>query len=298
MNIIQRIKKMLNMRFTFFEHGHYYSTIPNLNQQKSNVLYCYQDINIERNKQFEYLQKLSGYYNDIKLNDAKKEDSPFYFLNRFFSYSDAIICWCLIANERPNKIVEVGCGFSSVLMLEAIKYYNFNCDFYCIDIDFSRLDNLISGFDLQSFKKLNRKIETLDIEFFKDLESGDILFIDSSHVSKKGSELHFLLFKILPNLASGVIIHFHDIFKNFEYPQAWLDEGIFWNEQYLLRAFLQNNSEYKILIFNDYLENEYESWYKINMPNCLKVHEKYSVGDLKGKWIPNLRGQSLWLQKL
>jgi hypothetical protein len=135
------------------------------------------------------------------------------------------------------------------------------------------------------------------VENFLQLESEDILFIDSSHVSKFDSDVNYLLFHVLPSLKSGVVIHFHDVFKNFEYPDEWLKEGIYWNEQYLLRAFLQYNHDYEILLFSDYMESKHTEWYLSNMPLCLKAHEKYSSGPLKGKWIEELRGQSLWLRK-
>ncbi len=82
----------------------------------------------------------------------------------------------------------------------------------------------------------------------------DILFIDSTHVSKIGSDVNRLIFDILPALPRGVVVHFHDIFFPFEYPLEWLYEGRAWNEAYLLRAFLSYNKSFKILFWNSYLQ--------------------------------------------
>lgn len=295
--IVRRLKSFFGIPFSFFKAGHYYSTLPNKDECNSKVLFGYNDININKDAQFKYLQKISSYYKEVFFTEEATPNSPYYFLNRYFSYSDAIILWCLLAQEKPKNIIEVGSGYSTTAILETIKFYNLNTKLLSIDIDFARLNTLISGFNLPDLNTKKSKVQNVELEEFKRLERGDVIFIDSSHVSKKGSDLHFILFEILPQLSSGVIIHFHDVFKNFEYPQAWVDEGIFWNEQYLLRAFLQNNETYEILLFNDFLEHEYNDWYKANMPKCLKVHEKYSVGPQKGKWINDLRGQSLWLVK-
>jgi predicted O-methyltransferase YrrM len=295
--LIQKIKKLLGLHFSYFNPGHFYSTIPSQEDRGSYAKYSYRDINLNEDNQFFYLQKISQYSNDISFKDQPANDNSYHFLNRYFSYSDATILWCLLAYEKPRNIVEIGSGYSTACMLETFKYYNLQTQLLCIDIDFSRLDNLVSGCDLPAFKKQKSKVQNIDVGYFKKLKEGDILFVDSSHVSKKGSDLHFILFEVLPQLASGVIIHFHDVFQNFEYPQAWLDEGIFWNEQYLFRALLQNNNAYSILLFNDFLENKQQSWYEENLPNCLKPHEKYSVGKQKGECITDLCGQSLWLVK-
>ena len=81
----------------------------------------------------------------------------------------------------------------------------------------------------------------------------DILFVDSTHVLKTGSDVHYEIFHILPNLKAGVIVHFHDIQYPFEYPDSWIfNENFSWNEVYALRAFLMYNSNFEILFFNNF----------------------------------------------
>ena len=87
---------------------------------------------------------------------------------------------------------------------------------------------------------------------FDQLESRDVLFIDSTHVSKLGSDVNYIFFEILPRLKPGVVIHLHDIYVGFEYPKPWVTEDRAWNEAYLLRAFLEYNERFRILLFISY----------------------------------------------
>lgn len=110
----------------------------------------------------------------------------------------------------------------------------------------------------------------MPIEVFTALDSGDLLFIDSSHVIKCGSDVQFLMFQVLPNLSKGVFLHFHDVFYPFDYPDWVLLEGRYWNELYFLRAFLSYNSEWKIYFFNTYVATVFKDYIQENMPLCLK----------------------------
>src|SRR6185295_14291779 len=103
--------------------------------------------------------------------------------------------------------------------------------------------------DFDRVQFIRSLVQDVPLKIFDVLEANDILFIDSSHVCKVGSDVYHELFRILPRLRPGVIIHFHDIFWPFEYPEDWLREGRAWNELYLMRAFLQHNEAYEILLF-------------------------------------------------
>jgi hypothetical protein len=116
---------------------------------------------------------------------------------------------------------------------------------------------------------------------FERLDAGDMLFIDSSHVAKAGSDVNFLVFEVLPRLAPGVLVHFHDIWYPFEYPRQWLDEGRAWNESYLIRAFLMFNPAFKIVLYNAYVTRFHQDYLAGAMPLYLKD-----------------TGGSLWLQRV
>ena len=119
------------------------------------------------------------------------------------------------------------------------------------------------------------------MDFFSQLESGDILFIDSSHTVKIGSDVNYLFLEVLPRLRPGVIVHVHDIFLPFEYRRDWvLEEFRFWTEQYLLQSFLTFNSEFEVLMANYYLYHYHQDQLKAVFPNL-------------SSWI----GGSFWLRR-
>jgi hypothetical protein len=114
---------------------------------------------------------------------------------------------------------------------------------------------------LSGITVIRKQVETISSEFFKTLEANDILFIDSSHIIRPGNDLLFIYFQILPILQKGVLIHIHDIFTPRHYPQEWLTKKMrFWNEQYLLEAFLYNNEGFKILFaLNHLVKTDYSA---------------------------------------
>jgi hypothetical protein len=92
----------------------------------------------------------------------------------------------------------------------------------------------------------DRVLQRADLEIFEALEADDILFYDGSHCVHTGSDVNWMLFSVMPRLANGVWIHFHDIFWPYDYPSKWiLNEGLSWNEQYVLQAFLMHNTAYR-----------------------------------------------------
>ncbi len=178
------------------------------------------------------------------------EPGRFYFNNGLFDGTDALVAYCMIRHFQPRLIIEVGSGFSSLVAAEAIAK-NKNSALICIEP--FPLDFLRQGFPgLHSL--IEKKVEDIGLEFFTQLESGDILFIDSSHTVKIGGDVNYLFLEVLPRLKPGVIVHVHDIFLPFDYRKDWvIDELRFWTEQYLLQSFLSFNSEFEVLMANAYL---------------------------------------------
>ncbi|MGH7983770.1 MAG: class I SAM-dependent methyltransferase [Candidatus Udaeobacter sp.] len=192
------------------------------------------------------------------------EPGHFYFNNGLFDGTDALVAYCMIRHFQPRLIVEVGSGFSSLVAAEAIAK---NKDSALICIEPFPLDFLRQGFrGLQSL--IEKKVEDLGLEFFSQLDSGDILFIDSSHTVKIGGDVNYLFLEVLPRLKPGVIVHVHDIFLPFDYRRDWvMDELRFWTEQYLLQAFLSFNSEFEVLMANTYLAHRYMEELKTTFTN-------------------------------
>jgi hypothetical protein len=101
-------------------------------------------------------------------------------------------------------------------------------------------------------------VQDVPFSVFESLDRGDILFIDSSHVLKIGSDVQFEFLEILPRLRAGVHIHIHDIFIPQEYPESWIREHRwFWSEQYLLEAFLAFNQSFEITWAGRYMHVRY-----------------------------------------
>jgi len=182
------------------------------------------------------------------------EPGRFHFNNGLFDGTDALVAYCIIRHFQPRLIIEVGSGFSSLVAAEAIAR-NKSSALICIEP--FPLDFLRQGFrGLHSL--IEKKVEDMDLDFFSQLQSGDILFIDSSHTVKIGGDVNYLFLEVLPRLKPGVIVHVHDIFLPFDYRRDWvMDELRFWSEQYLLQAFLSFNSEFEVLMANAYLADRY-----------------------------------------
>jgi hypothetical protein len=134
----------------------------------------------------------------------------------------------------------------------------------------TRLRPLLRADDQTRVVLIERRVQEVPLETFAALEAGDVLFIDSSHVSKIGSDVNRLFFDILPVLRPGVHVHIHDVAGNFEYPREWYEEGRAWNEQYLLRAFLMYNRAFRIVLFTGWLFNTRHEFFRERMPLCAR----------------------------
>lgn len=179
----------------------------------------------------------------------------YYYDNEYFMAGCARVLFYMINVLKPEKIIEVGSGFSTAVMLDT----NENCFDNKIKVTAiepypGRLKKILRPHDaLEIYEK---KLQDIPADYFECLGENDLLFIDSSHVSKFNSDVNYIFFEILPRLKKGVYIHFHDIFYPFIYPKQWIYEGRAYNEMYLLRAFLMGNQNYKIQLFPDMLIKE------------------------------------------
>ena len=188
----------------------------------------------------------------------------------------------MIRHLKPQKIIEIGSGFSSAVILDTNEIFmdsSIKCDF--IEPYPERLEALLKSSDKENIRIHKKRLQQIPLEFFEELNENDILFIDSTHVSKLNSDVNYIIHHLLPALPKGVYIHFHDVFYPFEYPLNYLLEGKSWNEQYILRAFLEYNKDFKIMLFNTYLENMYEAEIRSRFPLLYKN-----------------TGGSIWLKKI
>lgn len=263
--------------------GHYHSAIPSqeeIDQHYAQFSDNIKGIDFDFTNQTNILESFLPFYKecpwDFK-NDGNNSNFRYKNKGSYYRYSDAIFLYTMIRAFNPSNIIEVGSGFSSAIMLDTKDLFFKDKKIQLTFIEpnpETRLDKLISQADRKTCKIHVKKVQDVSLETYKALEKNDILFIDSSHVSKAGSDLNYILFEVLPILKKGVIIHFHDVFFPFEYPKDWLDKKRFyWNECYLLRAFLMNNIEFKILFFNSAAHKFQQDYLTQNMPDVLIDHE-------------------------
>ena len=159
----------------------------------------------------------------------------------------------MLTHIRPHRVVEVGSGFSSALALDTADAEGLPTQFTFVDPFPERLMSVLSESDSDRVTIRKLPVQNVEPAVFDEIGDGDVLFIDSTHVAKAGSDVLHVYMSILPRIAPGTWLHIHDIFWPFEYPREWFDEGRAWNEVYFLRAFLAFNGGFQIEFFSDYL---------------------------------------------
>lgn len=199
------------------------------------------------------LAALATHMPDYQYPELGAEDTElnqFYTRNSQFSWLDSRALFCLLRHWRPARIVEVGSGYSSLLMSDVNRrFFGGSTRIECIE-PYPRpfLRRADMGIEL-----IEQKVQAVPLSFFESLQPGDLLFIDSSHVCKTGSDVNFLYLQVLPRLKPGVRVHIHDIFLPAEYPRDWvIDENRSWNEQYLLQALLMFSAGFRVLFGCNY----------------------------------------------
>ncbi|MFN0188040.1 MAG: class I SAM-dependent methyltransferase [Bacteroidia bacterium] len=273
-----------------FSPGHFYSTIVDVKEIEKREKYIWSRrdslsipaIDLHLNDQLNLVNEFYQYYQEMPFTDKKLAQLRFYFDNDYYSYTDASVLYFMMRHCRPKRIIEVGSGFSSAIMLDTNQlFFDNKIQLTFIEPFPERLKMLIRADDYNFVNLFESNVQSVDLNIFKQLEEGDFLFIDSSHVSKTDSDLNYLLFEVLPLLKPGVMIHFHDIFYPFEYPKKWVQEGRNWNEIYFLRAFLMYNPVFKIELFVDYLHAHHsECFAKLpllykNTGGCMWIKKNY-----------------------
>ncbi len=273
----------------FVPPGHFYSAIPDLQEIRQHEARLFQapaktlpGMNLNEAAQLALMDQFAAFYNEVNFPEHKQKDWRYFYQNPAFSYADGLVLYSMLRWAKPNKIIEVGSGYSSCVTLDTNQRF-FDGQIECVFMEPypDLLLNLIEPDDLKKVELLPLGLQEVDLTYFESLEPGDICFIDSTHVGKVGSDVNYIFFQILPALKKGVIIHFHDIFYPFEYPKEWIFEGRAWNENYYLRVFLEFNQAFEILYFNDYLRQFHAGLISAKMPLCLKNS-----------------GGSIWLKKV
>lgn len=269
---IEAIDRWLCERYTGqrrrerYRRGHYHSPLPDLEYVAANADRIFEkdvdlgaSIDLRADAQRTLFRELAGYAADYPWRDGPSEGTRFDPSQDMFLPGDGFVLYAMLRHRRPRRVIEVGSGYTSALMLDVDeRFLGGTTSFTFIEPFPARLHGLLRETDPEQVTILEQPVQDVALETFDSLRSGDLLFIDSSHVSRAGSDVNHLVFEVLPRLAPGVMVQFHDILWPFEYLPQWLAEGKAWNEAYLARAFLQYNDAFRILLFSAFVDYRFQ----------------------------------------
>jgi predicted O-methyltransferase YrrM len=175
--------------------------------------------------------------------------------NSFWCGADALVHYGLLRRVKPRRVVEIGAGWSSLLMADALKRNEADRSqrTAVTQIEPYPRRELLSALP-DHWTLHDVALQRVDLSLFETLDAGDVCFYDGSHVARAGSDVVWFFFEVLPRIKPGVLVHVHDIFWPADYPDEWIFErGQTWNEQYVLQAFLMYNELFEVLICNSML---------------------------------------------
>ena len=250
-------RKALRDSKTQYPNGHFYSPVVNVKEIEGDKERIFShnlqtSVELHADRQVEQFSVLSQYFAEMPFSDEPDGRHRYNYNNTSYGFGDACIYWGMLASLRPNRIIEVGSGFTSALALDAIDHFALPTRCTFIDPNPELLLKTAAPIDSRH-EIIAERVQSVDSKMVDQLDVNDLLFIDSSHVVKTGSDVHFELTEMLPRLRPGAIVHFHDIFCSFEYPYKWVvNNNYSWNELYFIQAFLMYNSSFEIIYFNDY----------------------------------------------
>jgi len=261
-----------------FPPGHFYSPVPSLQEvrRRADLLFApppraLPGIDPNERVQLSMLEAFLPHYREQPFRREATPGLRYRFDNTAYAHSDALGLYCMLRHFRPRRVIEVGSGWSSCVTLDTDQLFlggRTACTF--IEPYPALLEELILPGDRARIEVLPVAAQDVPLDRFRALEAGDVLFIDSTHVSKVGSDVNYLFLDVLPALRPGVVVHVHDIFWPLEYPRAWIEDGRAWNEAYLLRAFLTFNAGYEILYCNSWMQHFHRERVLRDMPLCFE----------------------------
>jgi hypothetical protein len=285
----RRLRRQPNLRGTVAAApGHYHSPLLDIQSLQDGAQHLpfdgpewWEHIDLRPAEQRAYFEDLLDNFPFLPFPAEKTRAYRYFTGNEMFRLPDAFTLSGVIRKEKPRRIVEVGSGFSSAVMLDTLRHTRQSAELTFIEPFPERIESLLSPEDRGLATILVKPVQEVPLEVFDRLEANDVLFIDSSHVAKVGSDVTLILLRVLPRLKPGVIVHFHDIFYPYSYPINWIREGIAWNESLFLRAFLAGNAGFQVVAFNSFASHAFPEIFRARFPDFLNHN----------------RG-SLWLRKI
>src|SRR5688572_32984370 len=240
--LLEPMGRKLNFRFYFVRFQPYYWPIPD-RRTLTDALFARRSqlpgVRLNEAGQLGLLEAFRNQFGD-----------EYATLDRAFGEVDAQVLYCMVRHFKPARVIEIGSGSSTRTTAKALlKNASEQPDRPAPDftaVEPYPAPEIRAGFPGLT-RLLDRRVQDVPLETFEQLQAGDVLFIDSSHVLAIGSDVQFEFLEIIPRLKPGVLVHVHDVFLPAEYPKRWVVDGRFWDEQYLLQAFLAFNDSFEVL---------------------------------------------------
>lgn len=274
----------------FFPNGHYHSPVVDPDSLGDYVKIRsnpgasgFDGINIDIDEMKAFWDTSKALISSAPFPEIKDDKYRFSFYGAPFPYGDALALHAIMGYCKPKRIVEIGSGFSTACMLDSADIHHLSdLHITCIEPYPDRLNSLLLPADKAKITLLQKPVQHVPVaDIVGRLEANDILFIDSTHVLKTGSDVHYEIFEVLPAVRPGVMIHIHDCPYPFEYGQPWIDKNYSWNEVYAVRAFLMYNMKFKIVFWGGLLKALFTE-------EVIKEGGRFSIN----------AGTSLWLSRV
>lgn len=268
---------------THFLPIHYYSPIPNTRDLRPDIWTTRWDDGLDfdwrEGDQLALLDRLAAWAQEIRDTPTPRPavEGQYHYDNGNFGPLDAAAYYGMIREFRPRHVLEVGAGYSTMIAASAALR---NGTTSLRAVDPFPITPLRHGFPGLASLAVSRAQDVV-MSDFEALSAGDILFIDGTHVSRMDSDVNHLILRVLPRLRPGVLIHFHDIYLPWDYPQHLLTERKrFWNEQYLVWAVLLFAGAYRVIWASYYMSRVAEDRLRRALP-----------------FLPRFGGTSLWMRR-
>ena len=240
-NSVKDIYRFLSPKFQTVHLDYPVDAVPRYSKQKP--IPVLNEIIVSGNERYSaLLEKFKYYADDFEAWKYEQENSQApYWNNSFFPGLDMVSLYSIIAEYKPKRYMEVGSGNSTKVAFSAKSKHSPQTKIISIDpLPRAEIDQLAD-------EVIRQPLEKTELSVFSQLEKGDILFIDNSHRCFPNSDVTVVFLEILPQLKPGVIVHVHDIYLPYDYPQFMTER--FYNEQYVLAAMIAANPQsYKTIM--------------------------------------------------
>jgi hypothetical protein len=264
--------------------SNYYSPIPDVARLPPSLWTspaAMPGVDLKIDESLSYLRSIGPYIAEWQPPDAAPSGGLGYFRrNNWYGELDGEVLYAIVRDRKPARVVEVGAGFSTLVITEALAANadeGSGCEHLCFDPN----PTAQVGEAASRVKFAAVGGEEIELGVFARLAADDILFIDTTHAVRPAGDVVRLLLEVLPTVAPGVVVHVHDFFRPYEYPLFLFEQGLYWQEHYLLQAFLAFNSDFEVLVANHAL---------------LRAHED-DVRSIVPRLSPGLHGSALWLRR-